>query len=497
MSGNSDPASLQTQLDRVVGLASRDLGRHAQSNAWSDSFHAFSKWAPLAPGLWLGRNLIGFMAGGGHGDGYFYCALPAGIILLLSGRPLFAAWSSAISRRRSLSAADRALRLEDRLQTADEFLAVENPTPFMEAALVDASEFAQRVTDFHLEAPRRTRAATFPEQMGLLMACVLLVAAIVSPESDLSDAPVAPEVALSEVSGHVTEVPSRADEPDATTQPAAKPDERKPKKANPSPAPATDSRKDAEDLREGTRMSRGLTRPGTPAGAVAASGQGNARGAPSDQSQDSKGSNKKKAKRKPKKKRPATPETETKKQDTKKETGTTAGRGAAGGSNKNPTPSQWSSKDQVTSEDEEDLEDDAEVDDEFDNSDSRGGLQPAIRDRRPPVNRDLGIGFGNQKNPDANGRGGPSEQKKSRGVASLVLGVPIPDHIKGKPNPGKTKITQERVEPATENAAKENAEKRRTRTSPMGTWSDIQLSPAMRRLVRDYFLNRQQTANGD
>ena len=75
------------------------------------------------------------------------------------------------------------------------------------------------------------------------------------------------------------------------------------------------------------------------------------------------------------------------------------------------------------------------------------GLQPNMRDRRPAANRDLTIGFGNEPNPDANGRGGPSEQKKSRGVASLVLGVPIPDHVKGPPNPGRTKITQERVQP--------------------------------------------------
>ena len=35
-------------------------------------------------------------------------------------------------------------------------------------------------------------------------------------------------------------------------------------------------------------------------------------------------------------------------------------------------------------------------------------------------------------------------------VASLVLGVPIPDRVKGRPGPGRTKITQERVEPEAE-----------------------------------------------
>ena len=52
------------------------------------------------------------------------------------------------------------------------------------------------------------------------------------------------------------------------------------------------------------------------------------------------------------------------------DSGATAGRGAAAGSNKSPASSPWSSKDQVVSEDEEDLEQDEEVDDEFDDSDA-------------------------------------------------------------------------------------------------------------------------------
>ena len=114
-------------------------------------------------------------------------------------------------------------------------------------------------------------------------------------------------------------------------------------------------------------------------------------------------------------------------------------------------------------------------------------MQPHLRDRRPPVNRDLGIGFGNQKNPDANGRGGPSEMKKSRGTASLVLGVPIPDRVKGQPNPGKTKITQERVEPQAESVAGANASARSPRGAPIGHVANPELAPWMRDLVRAYF----------
>ena len=88
---------------------------------------------------------------------------------------------------------------------------------------------------------------------------------------------------------------------------------------------------------------------------------------------------------------------------------------------------------------------------------------------------------------DANGRGGPSEQKKSRGVASLVLGVPIPDHVKGRPNPGKTKITQERVEPQVEEAPAVAATSRAPRQDPIGRVARPDLLPWMQDLVKRYY----------
>lgn len=250
---------------------------------------------------------------------------------------------------------------------------------------------------------------------------------------------------------------------------------------------ARPSRKDKQ-AGAAEKKTQGAMGNGQSADAASASGKSQARGAPSSQAQASKTGKKSKKKHKNKKPKKTKPQETPKAPKTPNEdSGSTAGRGAASGSNKSPSASPWTSKDQVTSEDEEDLENDEEVDDEFDDSDSRGGVQPHLRDRRPPVNRDLGIGFGNAKNPDANGRGGPSEQKKSRGVASLVLGVPIPDHVKGMPNPGKTKITQERVEPQAETAKATTASSRTPRQSPLGFLPRPQLTPWMRDLVRSYF----------
>ena len=178
------------------------------------------------------------------------------------------------------------------------------------------------------------------------------------------------------------------------------------------------------------------------------------------------------------------------------ESGSTAGRGSSKGSNKNPVTSDWKSKDLVTTDEDEEIEDDEDVEDEESDSEARGGMQPRLRDRKPPVSRDLTIGFGNQSDDDANGRGGPSQQKKSRGTASLVLGVPIPDRIKGQPNPGKTKVTQERVEAKPEDSESVDAGDRGARASAIGPLAPREMTAWMRDLVRSYFLRMRVPKEG-
>ena len=141
------------------------------------------------------------------------------------------------------------------------------------------------------------------------------------------------------------------------------------------------------------------------------------------------------------------------------------------------------------------FEQEEEVDDEDSQSEARGGLQPSLRDRRPPVNRDLSLGFGmGQQSPDANGRGGPGQRKKSRGVASLVLGVPVPDHVKGQPNPGRVKINQERVQPQREESPHAQAQDRGQRSSPAGRVPERTLDASLRRVVREFFLKARDSA---
>lgn len=93
----------------------------------------------------------------------------------------------------------------------------------------------------------------------------------------------------------------------------------------------------------------------------------------------------------------------------------------------------------------EDDRDDAS-DDPPDAEEQGGGVRLSLRDRRPSPSR--GLGISGPKGPPGSGRGGPSPAKKSRGTASLLLGVPMPDHVPGKPQAGPMRTTRESVDPS-------------------------------------------------
>ncbi len=404
----------------------------------------------------------------------------------------------AVDPRDALAVLDRKLGLEDRLLTAREFLASATTSPFMEAALDDAAAVVARAQDVHLALPKRNwspRVST-PELLSALAASVAFLmwlqwsgpiehsieASEATPDEELALLPAEPRREDPAMILATEEEPRREAEPLATPQEAF------PSEAERRDRPGT--------LTEGAKESSGKTGEGRSSDAEASSSASESRGQPSNQSQVSKPSEKAEKKAAPKKaaKPPEELRTRPRKND-EDDSGSTAGKGSSKGSSKNPAASKWSSKDQVTHQDDQEIEEDEDTEDEEEDQESRGGIQPNLRDRKPPVSRDLRIGFGNQKNPDANSRGGPSEAKKSRGTASLVLGVPVPDRVKGQPSPGKTKITQERIEPRPEDDAAINARARVERPNPTGYLEERELTPWMRTLVRQYFLALRDKRN--
>jgi len=128
------------------------------------------------------------------------------------------------------------------------------------------------------------------------------------------------------------------------------------------------------------------------------------------------------------------------------ETGATVGQGGAGGGAMSPIKSPWAQRDRSGEEPLPENPADEDVEDEIDEEEARGGTQPSMRDRKAATSRDLSISGPGE---GGEGRGGPTPQKKARGTASLVLGVPVPDFVRGLLNPGTTKVTHERIEPVT------------------------------------------------
>jgi hypothetical protein len=480
--------TLRDDLRRIAAQATRVLGTERRHRRQPMAIAAGFAASTIAASGYLAYLGIAHWTG----SAWPVATLPSllGIVLapglLLFCLRLLLARQSA-SRQEALAAVDARHDLADRLRTADEFLGRTHRSAFMAAALLDATEHARRLGSTPLQARPAPRQLSRPARRAALLTLLFVALALWIPDPVSTSRRVTstdpPGIAALRDDAKIDKATARERPEDP------RPEEPRTETSNQTlvkPATGT-GRKDAQ-LDSSIKKTRGVMGSGQSADAASSSGTSEARGAPSSQAQASKAGKKptRKKKVKPKKRKPpdSTPNV-AKKPET--DSGATAGRGAASGSNKSPSASPWSSKDQVTSEDEDDLEDDEEVDDEFDNSDARGGVQPHLRDRRPPVNRDLGIGFGNNKNPDANGRGGPSEMKKSRGVASLVLGVPIPDHVKGRPNPGKTKITQERVEPKVEDAPTVEATARQPRRAPVGHFANPELEPWMRDLIRTYF----------
>lgn len=391
---------------------------------------------------------------------------------------------------------DVELGLKGRLAAAFEFAQAKTRTSFMAAAILDAAPFVALANEHRIlrdATPSVPPRALFTPLIGAALA--LLVVWLAPPRARHEIRIDAPD-ALSnapELVARTTFVETKPEIPPADPRVDTPPPVDTTKSTAKERAGAMDSTQQAHESRG--KSGGGRSTAAAPTGSSSESqGFESAASPPSDKAEPEKSSTAPKKPKKPRKEGP-TPEKKVSEQS-----GSTAGRGTGTGSSKNPGSTDWASKDQVTSEDEDPLEDEPDVDDETDEQEARGGLQPNLRDRRPAVNRDLTIGFAvpDQPNPDANGRSSGGDTKKSRGVAALVLGVPIPDHVKGQPNPGRTKITQERVEPKPDAAEPIDAESAAARVNPVGPTSsrDLTDAPWLRELVRKYFERPRTKSRG-
>jgi hypothetical protein len=470
--------SLRSELDGLNDSASQALSRTSFLDHLGTALRRFL-WTPaIVLGLWVVVQVTArlFESEGLRSAWWPWLVIALVVFAVRVLMRISQERAVAIDRAHAIGEWDAQLHLSDRLLAADDFLTSKERSAFQEAAVEDAAERIARTRDASLQFEKALM------RPALVMIVLILTGAVVG-QWQVQEVAEPPDITV--------QLPGNAIEVDALTE-TDSPDNDglQPENGGETAAPSTERQAVAEtraysaDIEEKSKESEGKTGSGRSAAAESSTGAGNSQGTPSQQGQISKPAEEKtKAKRKPPKPQKPQKQDDKPKKEEEQESGSTAGRGSSRGSNKNPASSDWSSKDHVNTPDDDNLEQEA-----------RGGVQPNLRDRRPPVSRDLSIGFGNQPSPDANGRGGPSQPKKSRGTASLVLGVPIPDRVKGQPNPGKTKITQERVQPKAEAQVSADAQNRQPRSSPSAALQRQDLEPWMRNLVRDYFLAQRQQA---
>ncbi len=180
----------------------------------------------------------------------------------------------------------------------------------------------------------------------------------------------------------------------------------------------------------------------------------------------------------------------------KKDTGQLAmdsnsGQGKSSSSSSNLNPFEAPEQPDKTGQDPKaDAEDDGD-EDEDEQEKSTGVNKPMADTKAPAVDRNLSTqppGEG----PPGNGRGGPGEIKKTRGVPSMILGIPVPDRIPGTPSPGRSKVTQEYTRPKEEAHAALEAQSHATRTGAVGHIEQPDLLPWRRTVVENYFLSVRQ-----
>ena len=485
---------LEQELRRIGRSAQQILRRQRQSQLLKRSANLGLLLIPLGPAA-----LLLWMAIANSSATTRVTATPLVWVVATLGPPLIWAivtisrcFSIQVDRRDALAWVDRTYDLEDRLVTGDEFLKLDSTNPFVLASIEDAASVAKDTTTVQL--PTRISPWSLSRlAVAAPFAAILLILAslLIHPSEPQASGGQSPTVRAAEPSGVTSDkkkgkkkTPNAAKKKSSVKETEEKVDEKT------TPGATRKQQPNPQKLSDLIKETSGKTEAGQSADAASASGASQSKGVPSRESQTSKSdpTQPRKKKRK-KKKKPSAKQSKSRKKPTNEPSGSTSGRGSSGGSSRNPVSTPWSSKDKVAEVEQDADANDDDVDDEESKSEARGGVQPNLRDRRPPVSRDLTIGFGNRSNPDANGRGGPGQQKKSRGTASLVLGVPIPDQIKGQPNPGKTKITQERVEPKAEDSPTALAQERQIRTDPFGFVPRQNLEPWMRDLIRKYFLS--------
>ena len=495
---SSRQAELLIKLDTVA----QQGGQRLKQRRFHLALREAARWAPL----WLTAGpavaLLARLAGGPAPNGASLAALTlAGPVTYIAVRVLWSYLRFRPERAAALALYDRHLATQDRLVTADAFLAsgelgTDLPhAKFMRAAVDDAQPSTRRalatvlpplpVPGWHIR-----RASWW----GLPAAVALLFLGRVTVGPDSSGTPDAGKTVP--VLAADTPVPKPAEDPRLSARRSARPPLSPIASEPPGNEDKTQTQTRAmkrmprkEQSTDGQLGSGGGSQASTSnSGAHSAGLASSQRSAPKEKKPETKQAEDPEEKEAPESKKKPKPK---KKQDTSQlavDANSGQGKSSSASGSLNPFEAPEEA-DKTGLGMLADAEDDGE-DDEDEQEKSNPVNKPMGHTKQPAVDRNLS----NQPpgdGPPQNGRGG-GDVKKSRGVPSMILGIPVPDRVPGTPSAGRSKVTQEYTRPKEESHPALEAQVRDARVGNVGYIVQPDLVPWRRTLVENYFLALRQ-----
>ncbi len=489
-------------LDRLVAQAQRFLLRWRLQRELRQAATTALTWLFVFPLLLL---LVRVVTGASTPVNLWMVAA-----LALLGPVLYVLWRVARQylqyrpgRRTGLALFDSQLDSKDRLVTADEFMdegaddrSAGSSHAFKQAAVDDAGQYVNRALQTSLDAlpmPEwRVRPLSWLGVPAALVVIALLIWGIGGSGAVLQDTD--EERLASAV---------EADAVPDTAGPQRLAMRRDPRRTQePQPDPLLTTERPQEQAKPSPQRSRneeaaeGQSNAGSAAMAQSSSNSSSAAGQPSSQKNASKpGEQEASPEEKKKKDSAAKKRAKPPQQNAQMTMEATTGQGKSGGSSSSvaefEVPQQPDQLGAGLKEDEQA----EETEDEDEEEKSSGVTKPGLRDRKAPVDRNASPSpTGKESRDDLNGRGGPGSRKKTRGVPSMILGIPIADRVQGKPSPGRSKVTQENAKPTAESHPSAAAQERMARNEPAGHLEQQRLLPWMQALIRDYFMSVHEQA---
>lgn len=499
--------NLQRNLDQLARRGSQYLRRFAFKEAMEKAWGIVGLIALLFPLIYAGFQVYELATNTNVWPLGIFQSIGLAILIPLT---FLAIWAligflfGGINRQTSLALFDRELRLKDRLQAADEFINKGTISAFETAAVEDAVPHAEKALQTKLGKIEIARPAmqslNWRDAVTALVLLAVGVAAhalVFEPkEPDPDDlvnqiTMIAEDEAELQLPTYGEDTAQTPEVPDRENPPAQEHPQVNLKKSEDtlsSDSVVTETQEatsvPTESMQSGlSGQSSKENQPGQAASSI--SGMGDPDKKPEQEDGGKKSGKRQDAKKKESKKND--------KDDTA--SGLAGGKGTGSGhqSASSEMLEQNFRSDTADTDDDVDQESDDEEDEE---QEAANAGKPMLNQKKAPVDRRLSpSGIGTEENENNNGRGGAGGRKKTRGVAAMLLGVPMPDKLRSQVNVGRIKVQRERAVPVPNQVSDVESESRGQVDATVGTFARPVMKPWSKDVVKKYFTTLRQNNN--